>query len=103
MAVLREYCVHCGVGFQALCTYIEEPAVYEDYQNASAYVHGQDITTKMAPFTFYFSIYDKLFMMMRYIFKMVRLFKIDEELEDEVYQLEVELLELGRKYLHEEY
>lgn len=61
MAVLREYCVHCGVDFESKVAYYTTKAKKE----------GGWLRELMG--------------------------------EDEVYQLEVELLELGRKYLHEEY
>lgn len=88
-----------GVGVHALCQYINEDEIYEDYQSASAYVHGQDVMTKMSPFTFYSSIYIRLYLMMNYIFKTIMLFGVREDMEKEIEQLEYELLELGKNYI----
>ena len=96
---LREVTGLNGVGFSALCDYIEEKEINGDYQNACAFVHGQDITTKLGPFTFYSSIYSRLFLMITYIFKSIRLFCVEEDLENEMEELEVWLLELGQQYL----
>ena len=88
-----------GVGFKALCKYIGEDEIYEDYQSASAFVHGQDTTTKLNPFILYSSIYTRLYLMMYYIFKSISLFEIDEMIEEKIIELEDGLLELGEKYL----
>ena len=96
---LRELMKPNGVGFKSLCDYIDEAEIYEDYENASSFIHAQDITTKLSPFTFYSSIYSKLFLMMHYIFKTIRLFEVDEELELEMQGLEGKLRELGERYL----
>ena len=96
---LREVTGLNGVGFSALCDYIEEKEINGDYQNACAFVHGQDITTKLGPFTFYSSIYSRLFLMITYIFKSIRLYGVDEDLENEMEELEVWLMELGQQYL----
>ena len=88
-----------GIGISALCKYIGEEDVYNDYQNASNYVHGQDITTKMSPFAFYSSIYIRLCLMMEYIFRTIRLFDVDVEIEAEIENLADGLVELGKKYL----
>ena len=88
-----------GVGFETLCKYINEEEIYKDYQSANAYVHGQDVMTKVNTFVYYVSIYKCLFMMMNYIFKTILLFGVGEALEEEIMQLEYELLELGEKYM----
>ena len=98
-AWLRELMGKKGIGFEALCKEINEDEIYTDYGNASSYIHGQDITTKVFPFTFYSSIYIKLYLMMQYIFKAIRLFTIDEEMDEKMVELEEKLYELGDKYL----
>ena len=82
-----------------MCEYIEESEIYKDYENASSFVRGQDITTKLGPFTFYISIYSKLYTMTEYIFKSIRLFEVEESLEERMQELEEELLVLGETYL----
>lgn len=96
---LKELMGNNGTGYGALCKYIKEEDVYEDYQSASSYVHAQDILTKMWPFTFYSSIYVRLYLMMQYIFKSIRLFEPDEVLEEKMDELEEQLIELGENYL----
>lgn len=86
-------------GFKALCKYVGEFEIYKDYQSASMFVHGQDVTTKMGPFTFYPSIYNRLYMMIHYIFKTIRLFEVEKKVEEEMSELEDELLLLGEKYV----
>lgn len=87
------------VTFHDACEYLGEVEIYEDYQHLCAFVHGQDIYSKMMPFTFYSSIYSKLYIMSSYIFKSLRIFKIDEKLENTINMLEEELWELGAEYL----
>ena len=79
--------------------YGDEDYLDADYQAASAYIHGQDIWAKMSPFTFYEAIYSKLYKMMVYIFKTIRLFSPDMLLEAQMQELEKELLVLGKRYL----
>lgn len=87
------------VTFRDACKYLGEPEIYDDFQTASAFVHGQDIVSKCIPFTFYTSIYHKLYIMMHYIFRTVRLYLSAEAFEDELEMLEKELMELSRNYL----
>ena len=96
-AWLKELMGSRGIGVNALCIYIGEEDVYRDYQNSSDFVHGQDIATKMSPFTWYSSIYLRLYLMMTYIFKTIRLF--DNDVEKELRELEYGLRELGKKYI----
>lgn len=96
---LRELMGDKGIGVRALCNYIDEEEIYGDYQSASVFVHGQDVVTKLSPFTFYSSIYNRLYLMLYYIFKTIRLFDIDEAIEKEILDLENQVLELGEKYL----
>lgn len=83
------------ITFHDACNYLNEPELYRDYQEACSFVHGQDITSKIMPFTFYSTIYAKMFIMMTYIFKTLRLFPIDEALQIEIQNLEEELWDLA--------
>ena len=80
------------VSFRDACEYLGEPEIYGDFQSASSFVHGQ------SPFTFYSSICHRLFLMMSYIFRTIRLYTISGELEDEMETLEEELWELLETY-----
>ena len=86
------------INFETLCNYLEDHHIYEDYQSTCAFVHGQDITSKMMPFTFYVSICYRFNMMMLYIFRTIRLFPTNESLEEQLISLEDELIELLEKY-----
>ena len=81
-------------GFRCLCEYLKEPEIYVDYQAASAFVHAQDIASKLFPFTFYSSIWNKLYIMVNYIFKVIRLYPEAEALTEKMDRLEKELLKL---------
>ena len=96
---LRTLMGNQSIGFQALCKYIGEEEIHSDYESANAYVHGQDIATKLLSFTFYCTIYVRLYLMMQYIFKAIRLFETDKEMEDWMLELEAGLIELGDTYL----
>lgn len=87
------------VGFRTLCEYIGEDAICKDYERACEFVHGQDITTKLTPFLLFEGIYDILHLMVTYIFKAIRLFNIDDEMDNQILELEGELLVLAEKYL----
>ncbi|RHV68449.1 hypothetical protein DXB18_03890 [Clostridium sp. OM02-18AC] len=77
------------VTFRKACEYLGEPQVYGDFQQLCSFVHGQDVQTKMMPFVFYSSIYTKLYLMSTYIFKSIRLFPIDDTMEQEIQSLEL--------------
>lgn len=62
---------------------------------AIIFVHGQDVMTKLAPFLFYSSIYNKFYIMMRYIFKAIRLYPLNKTMEEELEILEENLLQLS--------
>lgn len=87
------------VTFRDACEYLREPEIYQDFQSASAFVHGQDIISKIVPFTFYHSIYQKLYLMMLYSFKTMRLYAESERLEGEMIELEKELNGLAENYV----
>ena len=86
--------------FSHVCEYLQETELYQTYQWACAFVHGQDIRSKMHPFTFYDSTYHLLTVMMSYIFRAIRLYPVSEELEAEMQKLERDLAgnhQLGQK------
>ena len=86
------------ITFRDACEYLDESELYDDFQFASSFVHAQDITTKLSPFMFYESIYNKFYIMMFYIFKIIRLFPVEEGMEMKIQKLELGLIELGKKY-----
>ena len=77
-----------------LLEYLQETELYQTYQWACAFVHGQDIRSKIHPFTFYDSTYHLLTVMMSYIFRAIRLYPVSEELEAEMQKLERDLAAL---------
>lgn len=86
------------ITFRDACEYLGEENLYNDFQNASSFIHSQDIVSKIMPFTWYSSIYAKFYIMMTYIFKTISLIGIDEDMENEMQNLYIELAELGVKY-----
>ena len=60
--------------FSHVCEYLQETELYQTYQWACAFVHGQDIRSKNASLTFYDSTYHLLTVMMSYIFRAIRLY-----------------------------
>ena len=80
--------------FSHVCEYMQETELYQTYQWACAFVHGQDIRSKIHPFTFYDSTYHLLTVMMSYIFRAIRLYPVSEELEAEMQKLERDLAAL---------
>ena len=83
--------------FELYCNYLGDTHIYEDYESACVFVHGQDLTAKSMPFTFYISICYRFNMMMLYIFRTIRLFPLSESLEDKITKLEDELITLLEK------
>ncbi|MBC2182310.1 hypothetical protein HCB33_02930 [Listeria sp. FSL L7-0233] len=88
-----------NITFKDACDYLDEDYLYKDFQEASCFVHGQDIKSKLNPFFSYSSIYGKLYTMMFYVFKSLFLFELSAELKDEIDSLEFELIMLGEDYL----
>ena len=77
-----------NISFYQVCEYLQEKELYQTYQWACAFVHGQDIRSKMHPFTFYDSTYHLLTVMMYCTFRAIRLFPVSEKLEAEMQDLE---------------
>ena len=86
------------ITFHDACEYLERPEIYDDFQDLCSFVHGQDVYSKMMPFTFYSSICGKLYVMCYYIFESIRLFDLEDSLEAEIQELEEELWKLGEKF-----
>ena len=87
------------LNFETYCDYLKDPQVYKDYESACSFVHGQDLSSKILPFTFYHSICYRFDMMMLYIFRTIRLFPLNESLEAKLADLEDDLIFLSEKYL----
>ena len=73
-----------NISFYQVCEYLQEKELYQTYQWACAFVHGQDIRSKML----YDSTYHLLTVMMYCIFRAIRLFPVSEKLEAEMQDLE---------------
>ena len=86
------------ITFRDACEFLGEENLYIDFQNASSFIHSQDIVSKIMPFTWYSSIYAKFYIMMTYIFKTISLTDADKETEDAMKNLYMELEELGIRY-----
>ena len=84
--------------FKGACNFLNDEHIYQDFESACSFVHGQDISSKTAPFRFYVSICYRFNMMMLYIFRTIRLFSLNNSLEDQLISLEDELIELLEKY-----
>lgn len=87
-----------SLNFETYCNYLKEPQIYKDYESACSFVHGQDLTSKTQPFTFYHSICHRFDMMMLYIFRTLRLFPLTELLDAQLTNLENELITVSKKY-----
>lgn len=88
------------ISFRDVCNYLKDDDLYEVYQDVCSFVHGQDLATKMGPFTFYDSIYGKLYIVMEYIFRAILLlFPEHDEIVESVKTLKAELVELGSLYI----
>lgn len=95
---LRQVIPSGSLNFRIYCNYLEDDHIYKDYESACAFVHGQDITSKMMPFTFYVSICYRFNMMMLYIFRTTQLFPLNESIEIQITDLKNELFLLLEKY-----
>ena len=95
---LRQVIPNGTLDFRAYCNYLEDPHIYEDYESACSFVHGQDLASKIRPFIFYHSICYRFDMMMLYIFRTIRLFPLTESLDMQLTDLEDELITVSEKY-----
>ena len=88
------------ISFRDVCDYLEDDYLYEDFADVCSYVHGQDMVTKLSPFTLYVSIYSKLYIVVTYSFRaLALLFPLDEELKRDMEELETALIDLGGSYI----
>lgn len=95
---LRQIIPTGKLNFETICNYLGDNHIYKDFQNVCAFVHGQDITSKLLPFTFYSSIYYRFQMMMFYIFRTIQLFPLNQYLEEQIDILTDDLFGLIEKY-----
>ena len=95
---LRQVIPNGTLDFKAYCNYLNDLHIYEDYESACSFVHGQDLTSKTLPFTFYHSICYRFDMMMLYVFRTIRLFPLNEALDAQLSNLEDELIAVSEKY-----
>lgn len=87
------------ITFFDVCKYLDEAYIYEDFSDACDFVHSLSLNSKLFPFTFYSSIYSKMFIMLNYVFKSIRLFELPDDLDKKIDNLLIELKKLSNKYL----
>ena len=88
------------IGFADICNYLGDPAMNGDYKRACSFVHGQDLSAKADPFTYYFATYEKLYLMMDYMLKVATLLIPGEEaVLAQVEPLREKLYSLGEVYV----
>lgn len=86
--------------FRDICDYLDDQDMNDDYCRACSFIHGQDITTKVSPFTYYSTIYGKLYLMMDYVLKVTSLLLPAEEgICEQVEKLREGLYSLGVEYV----
>lgn len=86
------------LNFQVVCNYLDDSHIYKDFESACAFVHGQDMASKSIPFAFYNSVSHRFHMMMDYIYKTIRLFPLNSDLEKQLISLSDDLPDLIKKY-----
>lgn len=96
---LRPVIARGRISFRAACDYLGDTQAYDDFQAASAFVHGADIVSKMFPFAFYESIFNRLHMLVFYSFKTIRMLPVSEHLDALMEELEEELFTVREKLL----
>jgi len=79
------------ITFKDVCEYTKIPNLYDDFKSMSSFVHAQDVTSKMMPFTFYESIISKFYKMMFYIFRVIEFFQNNKLIIEELKKLEKDL------------
>ncbi len=88
------------ISFRDICDYLDDQDMNDDYCRACSFIHGQDITTKVSPFTYYSTIYGKLYLMMDYILKVAHLlFLAEEAIQERAERLREGLYSLGTEYI----
>jgi len=84
--------------FKDVCEHIKIPNLYDDFKATSSFIHAQDITSKIMPFTFYETIISKFYQTMFYIFRVIELFPNNKVIMNELRKLEKELDDLVSSY-----
>lgn len=88
------------ISFRDICDYLGDRNMHDDYSRACSFIHGQDLSTKISPFTYYSTIYSKLYLMMDYILKVVGLLVPEGEgVRDCSSRLREGLYALGMEYV----
>ncbi|WP_251178664.1 hypothetical protein [Adlercreutzia agrestimuris] len=90
------------ISFRDICDHLVEQDMADDYLRANSFVHAQDASTKTSPFTYFATIYGKLYLMMDYIFKVVNLLiPAEEAMQERIVELREELYMLGEKMVRQ--
>lgn len=87
------------ITFKDVCEYTKIPNLYDDFKETSSFIHAQDITSKMMPFTFYEPIICKFYKTMFYVFRTIELFPNNNLIIKELEKLEMDLNKLVISYL----
>lgn len=87
------------VSFKDICDYSKIANLYADYQKTCSFIHGQDITSKIGPFTFYNSIYFKVYIMSEYMFKMIKIFTDDAYVIGQINKLYSMLVDMKKEFM----
>lgn len=87
------------VSFKDICDYSKIANLYADYQKTCSFIHGQDITSKIGPFTFYNSIYFKVYIMSEYMFKMIKIFTDDAYVISQINKLYSMLVDMKKEFM----
>lgn len=95
VALIPEY--NGRISFQKAYEYLKEPKIYNDFRLTSSFIHAQDMDSKLAPFTFYNSIFNRLCIMVDYIFRALQAFPLENELLKEAEELKYKLIVLRQK------
>lgn len=90
------------VSFKDICDYLKIPNLYTDYQQTCSFIHGQDITSKILPFTFYSSIYFKLYIMSEYMFRIMKFFSDNTYVISQIDKLYNMLLGMKKEFMQQE-
>ena len=87
------------VSFKDICDYLKISNLYTDYQQTCSFIHGQDITSKILPFTFYSSIYFKLYIMSEYMFRIMKFFSDNTYVISQIDKLYNMLLGMKKEFM----
>lgn len=85
------------VSFKDICDYLGTDNLYADYQETCSFVHAQDIASKKGPFTYYDSIWLKVYIMSDYLFKMIKFFSDDTYVISQIDELHSMLFDIKKE------